>query len=60
VISYEEIDQGIEALKKSLKTVSEELKNSVESHLGSLGKIPKPKFSSQKDPLKKMKIKSLK
>lgn len=55
VISYEEIDQGIDALKKSLKTVSEQLGKSIKSHLESLEEIPKKAYSSDKDPLKKMK-----
>jgi hypothetical protein len=55
VISYEEIDRGILALKKSLKTVSEQLEKSIKSHLESLGEIPKKSYSSPKDPLKKMK-----
>jgi hypothetical protein len=55
VISYEEIDQGITALKKSLKTVQESLKKSISTHLDSLESIPVKSYSSDKDPLKKMK-----
>ena len=55
VITYDEIDQGIVALKKSLKTVSESLKSSIVAHLDSLAEVPKKSFSSEKDPLKKMK-----
>lgn len=55
VITYEEIDQGIEALKKSLKVVQEGLKKSIINHLDSLAEIPKKAYISEKDPLKKMK-----
>lgn len=55
VITYDEIDQGIDALKKSLKIVSEQLGKSIMSHLDSLAEVPKKAFSSEKDPLKKMK-----
>jgi putrescine aminotransferase len=55
VITYEEIDQGIDALKKSLKIVSEQLGKSIVSHLDSLAEIPKKTFESNKDPLKKLK-----
>ncbi len=60
VISYAEIDQGITALKKSLKTVQESLKKSISTHLDSLESIPVKTYSSDKDPLKKMKKNLLK
>lgn len=56
VITYDEIDQGIKALKKALKVVREELKNSIANHLESLAEIPKKSFSSNKDPLKKLQM----
>lgn len=55
VITYEQIDQGIDALKKALKTVHESLNISVTSHLDALAEIPKKTFESNKDPLKKLK-----
>ncbi len=54
VITYEEIDAGLKALKKSLKTVSESLKKSIKTHLESLEAIPPQSYNSDKDPLKKM------
>lgn len=54
VITYEEIDVGLKALKKSLKTVSESLKNSIKTHLESLEALPPQSYNSDKDPLKKM------
>lgn len=54
VITYEEIDAGLKALKKSLKTVSESLKKSIKAHLESLEAIPPQPYNSDKDPLKKM------
>lgn len=55
VISYKEIDEGIKALEKSLKTVSETLKNSINTHLISLESLPQQPYNSYKDPLRKMK-----
>ncbi len=54
VITYEEIDTGMQALTESLAIVSEQLRISIASHLDSLAEVPDQPYVSHKDPLSKM------
>ena len=55
VITYEEIDTGMQALTESLAIVSEQLHISIASHLDSLAEVPPQPYISHKDPLQKIK-----
>jgi hypothetical protein len=56
VITYEQIDAGMQALTESLAIVSEQLRISIASHLDSLTDIPPQPYVSPRDPLEKIKI----
>ncbi len=55
VITYEQIDAGMQALTESLAIVSEQLRISIASHLDSLSEVPAQPYVSHKDPLEKIK-----
>lgn len=55
VITYEEMDQGLAALEKSLETVQAWLEKSIKTHLDSLAAVPPKPYASDKDALGKMK-----
>ena len=55
VITYDEIDTGMQALSDSLTIVSEQLRISITSHLDSLAEVPAQPYISHKDPLQKIK-----
>ena len=54
VITYEQIDAGMQALTESLAIVSEQLRISIASHLESLAEAPAQPYISHKDPLQQM------
>ncbi len=55
MITYAEIDTGMQALSESLAIVSEQLRISIASHLDSLAEVPAQPYVSHKDPLEKIK-----